>query len=202
MQDLDASRAAKASADAWDDHQGSATQRPTAEDADAAEEHRLSVLMAKVRAATRRAKIPDLERELRTLQNAEANEYERSQHDADEEGDTPDSYSFPQYRNPVDSGFRSSVYGGKTSPPIRQTEKPAAKPMDVSRVVLDGIKRSNADSIRMSLFNFANLLETVGLKELCSGLDHPSTEESRLLKSIVLKWVKGTKLMKRSTCTS
>ena len=36
--------------------------------------------------------------------------------------------------------------------------------MDVSRITVDGIKRSTVEAIRLVLFNFANLLETVGLK--------------------------------------
>lgn len=51
-------------------------------------------------------------------------------------------------------------------------------------------KRSSSDEIRLSMFNFLNLLDSAGLKYVYIGEERTSIQKSRDLKSFVLKWVK------------
>ena len=121
--------------------------------------------------AKRFAKIRELERQLEELK-ANATEVKGDPPRREEVDSSPDESGFPRYSNPVDTGLRGSGFrnsnndwGEKSTPPF----PPTLRQIDVSRVLVDGVKRSSSEAIRLSLFSFSNLLDSVGLKHVCKG---------------------------------
>ena len=65
------------------------------------------------------------------------------------------------------------------------------KPVEVTRITVDPIKRANVAEIKTSLYVFARLLDQVQLRDACNGVGTTSPEMCRDLRNIVNKWVKA-----------
>ena len=156
---------------------GSGSERPMHEEAaEVSEMNQITVLRRGIAEAERQVQICELEAQLEMLKFETPTRGETPQQE--EPDSSPDKSGFPRYRNPVDSGSR---YGGNgwegtfASPPFRPYAPPPPPPaftqsrLDVSRIPVDAIKRSTSDEIKLSTFNFLNLLDSVGLKYVCIG---------------------------------
>ena len=89
-------------------------------------------------------------------------------------------------------GFTGYGHPGQAETNFRQEQLGMRyKPVEVTRITVDPIKRANVAEIKTSLYVFARLLDQVHLRDACNGVGTTSPEMCRDLRNIVNKWVKA-----------